>query len=276
MMGFDLSGQSTWRRALAAGIAIVAMLAAGAPVRAAGPDQVDVLLDRLFGAGDRTPYSLTADFSGYILASVAGAQLRADAEGSFQEWRGKDNIRRRSVRLRTLRLPLLLRPFAGTLRRTLEEKVEAQADAPEAFLQHDVFILNELPAGRFVLAGVNRSIVTDALQRFGHPEDRTDVLTRRETARWLYTSPAMRSFITRPGAPYAFRAVVDDGGLLYELILSYDWGAVTSKIDFILVSNQPVASRIAADTASDVQGVGRVTGHLVLTFTNHCINCTRP
>jgi hypothetical protein len=261
---------------LAGAIAVTVVLAAGGAARAAAPDQVDVLLDRLFGAGDRTPYVLTADFSGYILASVAGAQLRADAEGSFQEWRGKDNIRRRTVRLRTLRLPLLLRPFAGALRRALEEKVKAQADVPEAFLQHDVFILNELPAGRFALAGVHRSIVTDALERFGHPEDRTNVLTRREIARWLYTSPAMRSFITRPGAPYAFRAVVDDAGLLYELVLSYDWGAVSSKVDFIVVNSQPVASRIAADTASDVQGVGRVTGHLVLTFSNHCINCTHP
>ena len=66
-----------------------------------------------------------------------------------------------------LRLPLLLRPFSGSLRRTIEEKVEGQADAPAAFLQHDVFILEELPEGRVVLAGVDRSIVTDALQRYG-------------------------------------------------------------------------------------------------------------
>lgn len=129
MMRFDLSSRRGWRPALATTITVVAVLAAGAPAGAAGPDQVDILLDRLFGAGDRIPYVLTADFSGFILASVAGAQLRADAEGSFQEWRGKDNIRRRTV---------------------------------------------------------------------------------------------------------------------------------------------------AADTASDVQGVGRVTGHLVLTFSNHCINCTHP
>jgi hypothetical protein len=261
---------------LAVGIAIAGMLAADGPVGGAGPDQVDALLDKLFGTGEKTAYILTADFSGYILASVGGALLRAEAEGSFREWRERNDIRRRTVRLRTLRLPLLLRPFSGALRHAIEGKVEAQADAPETFLQHDVFILDELPAGRFVLAGVQRGIVTDALERFGRPEDQTNALTRRKIARWLYTSPAMRSFITRPGPPYAFRATVDDGGLLHELVLSYDWGAISTKVDFVVVSGQPVASRIAADTASDVPGVGRVTGQLILTFSNHCINCARP
>jgi hypothetical protein len=169
-----------------------------------------------------------------------------------------------------------LRPFTGTLRRTLEDKVEAQADAPEAFLQHDVFIVTRLPAGRYVLAGVQRSIVTDAITRFGRAKDQEDTLTRREIARWLYTSAAMRSFLVRAGPPYAFRAVVDDTGLLHELVLSYDWGALSTKVDFVVVNGQPVARRIVADTASEVSGVGRVTGQLLLTFSNHCVNCTPP
>jgi hypothetical protein len=262
-------------RQLMVGIVVAVVLAAGSAA-AAEPDQVDGLLDRLFGAGERGPYLLTADFSGYILATVAGTQLRADAEGSFREWRGRDNVRRRTVRLQTLRLPLLLRPFAGTLRRALEDKVEAQADAPEAFLQHDVFILTRLPAGRYVLAGVQRSIVTDAITRFGRAKDQEDTLTRREIARWLYTSAPMRSFLVRAGPPYAFRAIVDDTGLLHELVLSYDWGALSTKVDFVMVSGQPVARRIVADTASEVSGVGRVTGQLLLTFFNHCVNCTPP
>ena len=168
-------------RRLIVGIVVAVVLAAGSAA-AAEPDHVNALLDRLFGAGELGPYLLTADFSGYILATVAGTQLRADAEGSFREWRGRDNVRRRTVRVQTLRLPLLLRPFAGTLRRALEDKVEAQADAPEAFLQHDVFILTRLPAGRYVLAGVQRSIVTDAITRFGRAKDQEDTLTRREIA----------------------------------------------------------------------------------------------
>lgn len=267
--------RGTWLGLLMVGVAAAGVLAAGAP-SGAGSDRVDDLLNTLFGAGESAPYTLTADFSGYISVVVGGAHVRAEAEGAFREWRGSDNIRRRSVRLRTLRLPLLLRPFSGALRRAIEEKVEGQADAPAAFLEHDVFILQELPEGRVVLAGVQRSIVTDALRRYGRPEDQTNTLTRRKTARWLYTSPTMRGFIVRSGPPYAFRAVVDEAGLLHELALSYDWGTVGSKVEFILVNKQPVASRIVADTASEVSGVGRVLGQLVLAFSNHCINCTPP
>lgn len=257
------------------GAAMAGTLAAAGPAGAV-PDLVDALLARLFGVGESAPYVLTADFSGYLFVSLGGTRLRADATGTFQEWRGSDHVRRRSVRLQTLRLPLLLRPFAGTLRRTLEEQVEAQADTPETFLQHDVFLLTALPAGRFILAGVQRSIVTDAVERFGWPEDRANTLTRREIARWLYTSPAMRGTLVRAGPPYAFRAVVDDAGLLHELILYYDWGAISTRVEFVTVSNQPVARQIVADTATELSGVGRVAGQMILTLFNHCVNCARP
>jgi hypothetical protein len=264
------------RGLLAAFVAAGLMLAAGGRAARAQPDQVDALLTKLFGTDETTPYTLSADFSGYILATIGGAPVRAEAEGSFQEWRDRNDVRRRTVRLRTLRLPLLLRPFSGALRRAVEEKIEAQADAPEAFVQHDVFILDELPAGRFVLAGVDRGIVTGALKQYGRPEDERNIATRRNIARWLYTSPAMRGFLVRGGPPYAVRAVVDDTGLLHELVLFYDWGAITTRVDFVVVSKQPVASRIVADTVSTLPGVGRVTGRLVLTFSNHCVNCARP
>jgi hypothetical protein len=90
----------------------------------------------------------------------------------------------------------------------------------------------------------------------------------------LWTSP-QRENIVRPGAPYALRASVDEAGLIYELTLFYNWGEVGTRISYIEVNKQPVWRTVSADAVSDVSGVGRVNGVMLLNFTNHCLNCKK-
>jgi len=237
---------------------------------------VDVLLIRLFDVNVTEPYELNADFSGTLNVTIKRSRLVVAADGSFLEWRGTDGIRHRKVTIRDLSLPLLLRPFAPSIRSAIAEKLETQAENPETFHAHDIFLLSEQPDGRFELAGVHRAIVDDAIDRYGHPEDKLDVTTRRKIAQWLYTAPTMKEFIARPGPPYALRATIDENGVLYELVLSYDWGEVRTRIGYIWIDGQPIWAEVQADTVSNLAGVGRVTGQLLLRFTNHCVNCKRP
>lgn len=237
---------------------------------------VDVLLARLFDINVTEPYELNADFSGILEVVVKRSRLVVSADGSFQEWRSTDGIRHRKVVVHELTLPVLLRPFASSIRNVIEDRIETQAENPETFYAHDIFVLSEQPGRRFALAGIHRAIVDDAIDRYGRAEDKLDVATRRKIAQWLYTAPTMKEFIARPGPPYALFAVVDDNGVLYELVLSYDWGQVSTRIGYIWIGGQPLWSEVQADTVSNLAGVGRVTGRLLLRFTNHCVNCKRP
>lgn len=256
-------------------IALAIALVAGGPTHAQAP-AVDILLTRLFGSEDRTPYELTADFNAQLVLSVRGGRLEVNAEGTFLEWRGTDGHRRRKVTIRKLDLPLLLRPFSGSVRRVIEEKIETQAETPETFHAHDMFILTELPGTRYTLAGVHRSIVDEAIDRYGQPEYKRDTATRRKIAQWLFTAPTMREFLVHPGPPYALRAIIDEDGQLYELVLFYNWGEVSTRISYALLNGRPVWRQILADTVSDLSGIGRVDGQLVLNFFNYCANCLRP
>lgn len=262
-------------RAVAVALALILALVAAGPGRAQIP-LVDYLLAQLFDTEEKTPYELTADFTGTLTVTAKGSRLVAEAEGSFVERRDPDGIRRRKVTIRKLSLPFLLRPFAPSLRRAIEEKIETQAENPDTFYAHDIFVIAELPDRRYVLGGVHRDIVDETIDRYGRPQDKRDVTTRRKIAEWLYSAPTMRDFIVRPGPPYTLRATVDADGLLYELILSYDWGQVTTRVGYVVISGQPVWSDVVADTVSNLSGLGRVTGQLALTFTNHCVNCKRP
>jgi hypothetical protein len=251
------------------------LIALAADPSLAQPTIVDVLLERLFSRNVGRPYELTADFTGTLDVTVKMSRLVVEAEGSFLELRGADGIRRRKVTVRKLSVPFILRPFASSVRRVIEEKIETSAENPETFHNHDLFLLAEEP-DQFVLAGIHRSIVDEAIDRYGHPEDKLDTATRRKIAEWLYTAPTMQEFIVRPGPPYALRAAIDDGGLLRELVLSYDWGAVSTVVEYTLVNGRPVWATLQADTVSDISGVGRVTGKLLLRLSNHCVNCHRP
>jgi hypothetical protein len=259
-------------RVVAAALICLA-LAAGAAMPASGQPTVDALLARVFSSEDKTPYELTADFNGTLTLVVRGSKTTAVAAGSFREWRGRDGVRRRKVEITKLDLPVLLRPFRASVQRIIEDKVETQSESPEAFHAHDIFILGA-QGERHVLIGVQRAIIDGAIDRYGKPQDKRDPEVRRRIARWLWTSP-QRENIVRPGPPYALRAQVDDEGLIHELTLFYNWGEVGTRISYIEVNRQAVWRSISADALSDVSGVGRVDGVLVLYFTNHCVNCKK-
>lgn len=270
----DIRGARFRAFATTLGVVLAAALTAAPHARAQLP-LVDVLLQRLFDSGVTDPYDLTADFTGTLRVSVRGSQLAVDAEGSFREWRGADGVRRRQVAVRKLSVPLLLRPFSASIGRAIEERIETQSENPETFHAHDIFFSAELPERRYVLAGVHRAIIDEAIDRYGKPQDKLDVTTRRKIAEWLYSAPTMREFLVRPGPPYAMRAVIDDSGVLHELVLQYDWGQVRTRVGYIYFNGQPLWERVDADTVSELSGVGRVTGQLSLIFTNHCVNCKR-
>lgn len=257
----------------AAGLLLALLVAA--PARAQAPS-VDTLLARLFSTDDKAPYELTADFAGTLTLTVRGSVLTVVAAGSFVEVRGADGMKRRKVQVTRLDLPILLRPFRGTIRRVIEEKVETQAETPETFHAHDIFIHSELPGRRYILVGVHRAIVDEAIDRFGRAEDKRNVEVRRRIARWLYTSPGRRETIVRPGPPYALLVILDEAGTMYELTLFYDWGEVGTRISYAQVDGQPVWRQVSADAISELAGVGRVDGKLNLTFSNHCVNCRKP
>lgn len=268
---------SRWsgRRAGSAVVSMLLMIALAVQPSLAQPTIVDILLQRLFSRNIGRPYELSADFTGTLDVTVKMSRLVVEAEGSFLEWRATDGIRRRKVTVQKLSVPFILKPFASSVRRVIEEKIETSAENPETFHNHDIFLLAEEP-DQYVLAGVLRAIVDDAIDRYGHPEDKLEIITRRKIAEWLYTAPTMREFVVRPGPPYALRATIDEGGLLRELVLSYDWGAVSTQVEYTLVNGRPVWAALQSDTVSDISGVGRVTGKLLLRLSNHCVNCRRP
>lgn len=268
----DVDFSSFGRRHLAAACLITLVTVATAWAQT---PTVDQLLVRLFTSENDEPYELTADFSGKLTLLVRGSRVAATAAGSFREWRKAGEPRRRKVTIDRLDVPLLLRPFAGTLRRIIEEKVETQTENQETFHAHDIFMLQDLPGRRYALAGVHRNIVDDAISRFGKPEDKLDVATRRRIAEWLFTNPNMRTMLVRSGPPYAMRAVIDDEGHLYDLTLFYDWGQIGTKIVYTEIGGIPVWRTVVSDTVGDLTGMGRVEGDLVLNFTNHCMNCVR-
>lgn len=260
------AGRGVWTAAW------IVTLSLAAPAGSAPPD-VDALLTRLFASKYAEPYQLTARFEGVLELTLRRARVTAVAAGSYLEWEGPDRRKRRQVRLTRLDLPLLLRPFAGTLRKVIEERIEHQPDSADAFHAHDVFLHDTLPEGRYVLIGIRRDIVSEALRRVGRPEDREDVDSRRRMAQRLFTTPGERERIRQPGPPYALRALIDERGYLYELTLSYDWGDVGTVFSYTDVQGHRVWKTLAADTVTTL-GSGRAAGRLAMTFTDHCFGCS--
>ncbi|MDQ7844314.1 MAG: hypothetical protein QN141_04735 [Armatimonadota bacterium] len=248
---------------------------AWAPPAAAQAPSAEALLARVFGIDQKTPYDLTADFSGTLTLTLRGGTLTTYAEGSFHETRRADGVKQRRVRITRLQLPVLLRPFRATIQRVIEEKIETQQERPETFHEHDFFIHRER-SRHFIVVGVHRAIVDEAIDRYGAPWQKKDEATRRRIAHWLYTSPTQREFLVRPGPPYAIRVELDEVGTLYELTLFYDWGEVGTRIAYTTVSGQTVWQTVTADASSELSGFGRVFGKLQLTFVNHCLNCRVP
>jgi len=256
---------------------ITAALILPAPVAAQGPT-VDQLLERIFGSESTDPYYETADFAARLNLNVRGLRLAATASGSFAEFREqKGGPVRRKIDVKQLDLPLLLRPFAGTIRRVIQEKGELQSADPGDYTDHDFFILEQRADKKYVVVGVRRDRVNQAIVRFGRGKfDKQNTDDRRAVAKWLYTSPTMKEFLQAPGSgAYAAVFITDELGRVYEQYLLYDWGRVGTKITWGQTNGVWIWKQLDSDVVSDVAGFGRVTGDAVLIFSNHCWTCKK-
>lgn len=257
-------------------IGIVGVLLAPATAAAQGPT-VDQLLQRIFGSEGTDPYYETADFTARLTLNVRGLRLAATGSGSFAEFREqKGGPIRRKIEIKQLDLPVLLRPFSGLVRRMIQERGELHSENPEDWTDHDFFILEQRAGGRYVVVGVRRDRVNQAIKQFGRDKfNKDDVNDRRAVAKWIYTSPSMKEFLAAPGGAYAAIFIVDELGRVYEQYLLFDWGRIGTRITWVQASGNWVWKQLDSDVASEVPGFGRVTGDASLTFTNHCWTCKK-
>ncbi len=250
----------------------MAVLVLAVPVLAQ-PLAVDTLLARVAVDPNPQPYTLTADFTATVVLFLSTGRVTVRAAGAYVEARPASGApRERRATVHQLDVPLLLRPFTPAIRKAVVDLIETEQRLADFLPTQDIFVLEER-AGRYVLGGVRRDIVTEAMQRYGQGASVNDPATRRALARWLHT-PARRATIVRPGPPYALTAMVDDAGLVHQLVLYYDWGQVGSRIAFVLVDGRPFWREVQSESSTEVAGLGRVDGHLVLVLSRHCLNCT--
>ncbi len=252
---------------------VVLTLALALPGRAQAPP-VDELV-RL-ALAPKPSYTMTADFDVFLSVRYGnnGGLLTATAQGLLTEWHTTGEPLHRTITIREIRLPFLLRPFTGLIQRVIKERIETQPDDLPDFHAHDFFLLGGAPESRYVIGGLRRDIVTQTMARYRAPRFDDDTDTRRAIAKWLVTSPLMKSWIVRPGPPYALEAVVDARGLLYALTILYDWGAVTTQIAYAFIYEQPVWNWVRIDAAGEHPTLGRLTGQITISLSNQCFDCT--
>ncbi len=257
-------------RAICLFLPVTALSLAVSASPALGQVSVEMLIGRITSADSRDPYELSADFQATLVLVAGGSRTTGVAAGSFREFRHPSEPRRWKITVQRLDLPLLLRPFAGAVRRLIEERAESQSESIENFRSHDFFIQEER-GGQYVLAGVRRDLVDEAIDRYGQASYKADPETRRRIARWLFTSPSMRGFVVRSGPPYAMRLVVDEQGLVYESGLFYNWGEAVTKITYTTIGGHPAWHDVQSTVASEVAGLGHVDGLLSLSIRNYTI-----
>jgi hypothetical protein len=251
-----------------AGFAVVLTVFAVSP--ALSQVTVESLLGRIISADNRDQYELTAEFQADLVLVASGRRTRGHAAGTLRESRRAGEPRRWKITVQRLDLPLLLRPFASTLRSLIEDRAESQSQSLETFNSHD-FFMDEASSGRYVLIGLRRDIVNEAIDKYGKPADRQDPETRRRIARWLFTSSSMRDLVVRSGPPYALRLVVDEQGLVYENVLFYKWGQAVTKITYTNVGGRPAWHDVESTISSDISGLGHVDGLLLLQIRNYTL-----
>jgi len=247
------------------------MLAGQFAVPARAQDSVEMLVTQIFGTKDAAAYDLQAHVRGaFSLTTGNGGFIAGTTAGNFREWRPPGGSRRWRVTVQELELPWLLRPFAGAVRNSIEQKVEAQSEAFQNFRNYDVFISEELAGGQHVLVGLRRDIVDEAITRFGRAADKQDVASRRAIAQWLFTAPSMRTWITRAGQPYVLKVVTEESGLVHELQVFYERSQVGMKVSYLTVGEQPAWKEVLSTFAnSDAKGLGRLEGQLKLGFADY-------
>ncbi len=254
--------------------AAVLMLAAQVAVPARAQEPVETLVAQIFGTKDAAAYELQAHVRGMFSLTTGGGFIAGTAAGTFREWRTPGS-RRWSITVQELELPWLLRPFSGAVRSSIEQRVEAQSEAFESFQNYDVFISEELAGGQYVLVGLRRDLVDEAITRFGRSVDKQDEASRRAIARWLFTAPSMRSWITRPGQPYVLKVVTDESGLVHELQVSYERSQVGMKFSYLTVSDQAAWKEVLSTFVnSNAKGLGRLEGQMRLGFADYKVDLT--
>jgi hypothetical protein len=250
------------------------MLAAQFAMPARAQEPVETLIAQIFGTKDAASYELQAHVRGMFSLTTGGGFIVGTAAGSFREWRTPGS-RRWRITVQELELPWLLRPFSGAVRASIEQRVEAQSEAFESFRNYDVFVSEELAGGQYVLVGLRRDLVDEAITRFGRSVDKQDVSSRRTIARWLFTAPSMQSWIKRAGQPYALKVVTDESGLVDELEVSYERSQVGMKFSYLTVSDQPAWKEVLSTFAnSNAKGLGHLEGQLRLGFADYKLDLT--
>lgn len=236
---------------------------------------VDMLLARVTTEPDQQPYTLTADFTARLMLNIPTGVVPITGAGSLVESRpAVGQSRQRRVTVTSLQVPILLRPFSSGVRDALKNMIESEPKAVEFLHTLDVFVVDELPGGRYQVGGVRQDIVTEVITKYRQTAMLRDVTARRAIAKWLH-SPSQRASIVRGGGVYMLTAVVDEAGVVHDLTLFYEWGHIRSQATFVTIGGRSFWKDVASDTSTLVAGLGRVDGHLVLHITNHCLNCSR-
>jgi len=251
----------------AAVVALAVLVAAPAHAEraAADPDLAARLLDARAGPA----YELSADFAGALTLTLGGARYTVTASGVVRETRRRGEPRRVDATVLKIHVPLLLRPATGSVASVLEQLIETPSEDAASLGTHDVVVLEERQDGRYYLGGIRRDIVDEAIARYRTSADARDPAVRRAVAAWLLTAPTMRPWIRRPGPPFAFAALVDDAGRLYESAVSYDWGEVGNTVSYTTVQEIAAWKRLTLHVSGQVAGLGQVAGRLELQFTGH-------
>lgn len=251
---------------------IVVAAQTGGAVRA--QPSVDGLLAQIFGTKDAPAYDLQAQFRGAFVLRTPSSSINGTAAGQFREWRRQGESRRWKIAIQELDLPWIMRPFSGAVRAAIEQKAEAQSQAIENFRNYDVFVSEEPTAGRYVLFGLRRDVVDEAITRFGKAVDSRDDSARRSIARWLATSQAMQSWVVRPGPlPYALSLQADDAGIIHEIKLSYEISRVGMKFSYLRVGEQVAWKEVQSTFASsNAKGIGRLEGELLIGLAGHRVD----
>jgi len=241
---------------------------------AAQPLTIDTLLGRLYNEPNPQPYTLTADYNADFVVNTPTGTVTVRAQGTMVEWRSaQGEPRQRKATITRLDVPLLLRPFSASIRKVVTDLIEVEQKPTEILPVMDVFVVEERPPNQYLVGGVRRDIVTETMRKYGQGANVEDTPSRRAIAKWLW-SPSQRASIVRPGpGPYMLTALVDDGGLLHQLTLAYDWGQVGNRITFVSIGGRPFWRQVVSDTSSEVPGLGRVDGRMTLLVQNHCLNC---
>jgi hypothetical protein len=256
-------------------LAAVLILATQVALPARAQDSIETLISQIFGAKDAAAYELKANVRGMFALTTGSGYITGTAAGNFREWRTPGGSRRWRVTVQELQLPWLLRPFAGAVRNSIEQKVETQSEAFQNFRDYDVFISEELSGDQYVLVGLRRDIVDEAITRFGRAVDKQDVASRRSIARWLFTAPSMQRSIVRAGQPYALKVVTDESGLVHELQVYYERSQVGMKFSYLTVGDQPAWKEVLSTFAnSNAKGLGRLEGQLKLGFADYKLDLT--